>query len=181
MENSTKDYPRYRHIQIMMHWLSAIAILIIIVLPLTRDFWAPLLGGMGNLFMLHKSFAVLVFILTIARIVINIKLGVPETLPANERLLRAASNGVQKSIYLLLLALPISGFLMSGNGINFFNVATIPVLNLSAEVKSAAHTFHIWGGYVIIALILLHAVAALFHHYIQKDNVLNSMLLRRKG
>ncbi|WP_392565188.1 cytochrome b [Utexia brackfieldae] len=181
MESSISHLPRYHHIQILIHWLSALLIIFIIVLPLSRNFWAPLFGGISQVFMLHKSLSVIVFMMTIVRIVVNIKLGVPEVLPANAHLLRLAANSTQKLLYLLLLMLPISGFLMGAKGINFFNIWLIPAMDLSSETMAIAHTSHIWGAYIMIALILLHAVAALFHHYIKKDNVLNSMRMRREG
>ena len=49
---------RYSPSQIALHWLSAVAVLLIIALPYGADFFAGLLGGKGNVFTLHKSLGV---------------------------------------------------------------------------------------------------------------------------
>ncbi|QIQ22007.1 cytochrome b [Zophobihabitans entericus] len=168
--------PKYSPLQMFIHWLSAILVILVITLPLMKGVLADSFGGMGNLFMIHKSLGVLIFFITICRIVVIIRQGVPEVLAKHQKLQRILSKAVQGMIYLLLLVLPLSGYLMSSRTISFFGLFTINGLNLPASLQSFLHSVHIFSAYLIIALILLHILAALYHHYWCKDNVLRSML-----
>ncbi len=69
---------RYSPSQIALHWLSAVAVLLIIALPYGADFFAGLLGGKGNVFTLHKSLGVAVLLLTLTRLALRRVQGVPE-------------------------------------------------------------------------------------------------------
>lgn len=62
---------RYSPSQIALHWLSAVAVLLIIALPYGADFFAGLLGGKGNVFTLHKSLGVAVLLLTLTRLALR--------------------------------------------------------------------------------------------------------------
>lgn len=171
-----KTYPKYSSLQIFVHWLTALCVIAAIVLPLLKNILAEPLGGMANLFMIHKSLGVLIFFITIWRIILIIKKGIPEVLPKHEKLQRIVSKSVQGIIYILLLVLPLSGYLMSARAINFFGILTINGIELPANLHSFAHSAHIVSAYFIIALVLLHIAGALYHHYWVKDDVLRAML-----
>jgi cytochrome b561 len=84
------------------------------------------------------------------------------------------------TFYLLIFALPMSGWLMSsasGLPVSFFGLFVLP--DLVSPNESLRHFFqliHEWLGYAIIALICLHVAAALKHHFINKDDIMRRML-----
>ncbi|WP_392562393.1 cytochrome b [Orbus sturtevantii] len=174
-----KNYPQYSTKQKWIHWLTAILVFLAILLPLLRGSLAQYLSGMANLFVLHKSLGIMVFILTVWRIIVIIKQGIPEVQPKHEKLQRILSKSVQGIIYLLLLILPLSGYLMSSRDIHFLGFITLPALTLPNGVYGVFHSVHIIGAYLLIFLLCLHVLAAFYHHLWVKDNVLKSMLPSR--
>lgn len=174
-----KKSPQYSVKQKTIHWLTAILVFIIIVFPLMRTSVAQYVGGMGTLFTIHKSFGVMIFFITLWRIYVIIKQGVPEVLPKDERLQRIVSKSVQGILYLLLLILPLSGYLMSSRPLNFLGIISIPAIEMPNTFYVFFHSVHIITAYALIALIALHMFAALYHHFWVKDKVLKSMLPER--
>ena len=78
----------------------------------------------------------------------------------------------------------ITGYLIStadGRGIEVFELITIPAYGAIIEnQEDIAGLVHKWLAYLLIALASLHALAALKHHFIDKDNTLNRMIGKRQ-
>ncbi len=99
------------------------------------------------------------------------------------------------SLYALLLAMPITGYLGNGAGVDY-GVFQIPAFRSTALSDWALETFGItyaqWdsffdtvhyrvvGPYVLSAFVLVHVGAALYHHFVRRDDVLVRMLPGRK-
>ncbi len=98
---------RYSPSQIALHWLSAVAVLLIIALPYGADFFAGLLGGKGNVFTLHKSLGVAVLLLTLTRLALRRVQGVPDTLEGNPDWQRAAAKAGHFLLYAVLIVMPL--------------------------------------------------------------------------
>lgn len=107
---------RYSPSQIALHWLSAVAVLLIIALPYGADFFAGLLGGKGNVFTLHKSLGVAVLLLTLTRLALRRVQGVPDTLEGNPDWQRAAAKAGHFLLYAVLMEGGIS-FVTGGSGV----------------------------------------------------------------
>ncbi|CAD5108489.1 cytochrome b [Zestomonas carbonaria] len=170
---------RYSPTQITLHWLSAILVLVIIALPYGSDLFAGLLGGAGGVFTLHKSLGLLVLLLTVLRLLVRTRDGAPQLLPADARLNQLAAKAGHALLYLLLLLMPLSGLLFGKRPLNLFWLVEIPPLPLSDAVREVAKTFHVTAQYLLFALILGHAGAAIWHHRVRRDNVLRAMLPAR--
>ena len=88
---------------------------------------------------------------------------------------------VRFALYLSLFAVPLAGWLALSSLTGSFTVLSfnLPLLNslLGAEYIGGLHEFL---GSFFIAIAGLHACAALMHHFIFKDNVLKSMLIRKR-
>lgn len=137
-----------------------------------------------SLYFWHKATGVLVLGLVALRVVwrfYNPAPPLPKEMPLWQVL---ASKCTHVVLYTFMLASPISGFVMSafsGHPINFYGLFTIPPLRAKGGVESYfAHEAHWMFGYVWIALLSLHIGAALYHHYLCRDNVLRRMLPIRK-
>jgi cytochrome b561 len=79
---------------------------------------------------------------------------------------------------------PVLGLLNTnarGRRVDFYFLGELPALvgpdKVFAKPAMAAHEF---GAYLLVALVALHAVAALFHHFVRRDNVLDAMLPGRR-
>ena len=99
-------------------------------------------------------------------------------------------------LYFLMIAMPVSGYFGNGGGVNycFFRIdgfRRTPIgswilesLDLTWEQWQAPFDyFHygLVGPYILWVLISIHVVAALYHHFIEKDDVLTNMLPNKKA
>ena len=128
---------------------------------------------------MHKSFGLVILALVLMRLgwrLINVSPKDPEGTPAMQSLMAHAMHWV---LYALMLAQPLAGILMSqaaGFPISFFGLFNLPVL-LDKD-PSMAEFFRGAHGTVWILLVLAiigHVGAALYHHVIEKDDVLKRM------
>lgn len=86
---------------------------------------------------------------------------------------------VHVALYGLMIAMPIGGWLIlsaSGTPIPLWGLSMPPLIAPSKALAEQIKELHEIGGKIGYGLIGLHAAAALFHHYIQKDNTLRRML-----
>ncbi|WP_132655957.1 cytochrome b, partial [Pseudomonas aeruginosa] len=121
---------RYSPSQIALHWLSAVAVLLIIALPYGADFFAGLLGGKGNVFTLHKSLGVAVLLLTLTRLALRRVQGVPDTLEGNPDWQRAAAKAGHFLLYAVLIVMPLSGMLAGKRPLDLFWLVQIGPFDL---------------------------------------------------
>lgn len=163
-----------------LHWLIAALILallavgmVMVELPRSpRYFWV---------YDLHKSLGLAVLALMLLRLGWRLYAGAPRPVPGTSAAQHLLAQGVHLAIYVLALALPISGWLYdSASGLRamkFFGAFTVPKLvSPDLALKNLAHAVHEWGAWLLIALIVLHAGGALIHHLVQRDRTLSRML-----
>lgn len=135
---------------------------------------------------LHKSFGITVLLLAVLRIVWRMAHTPPATPvdgPVWQRLAASVTHGL---LYLLMFALPITGWVMvSASPLNIDTVLfgvipwphlpVLPTLDSRESVAHLFHTLHEQSGHILIAMLLLHIGAALKHHLIDRDGVLLRM------
>ena len=168
----------------LLHWLVATCVLttVPVAIAMKRVAAGP---AQDFLFNFHKSLGVLILILMVLRLINRFVRGAPMPEPTIEPWQRALSSAVHGLIYVLLLALPVVGFIANNfyaAPLPFFGLFTLPPL--FPENKALAETlfgYHALAGWILIGLVLMHVSGALFHHYIRGDNVLRRMLARALG
>jgi cytochrome b561 len=130
---------------------------------------------------LHETLGLGVFALVAMRLIWRMVDTHPDP-PQVSRWMGIASKAVHWALYLLLFAVPltaIAGAWLEGHPLTLLAGVTIPpLLGLSHEVGAGIATLHGWLGDVLLWLAGLHAIGALYHHYVLKDGVLASMLPR---
>ena len=138
-----------------------------------------------QLYSWHKWAGVTVFALVLVRLAWRIAHrppALPAHMPAIERL---AAHAGHHLLYVLMLAIPLSGWLMSSaKGFQTVWFGVLPLPDLLAKDKALGNlleTVHFVLNYTLIAVLLGHVGAALKHHFIDRDDVLIRMLPRRKG
>jgi cytochrome b561/polyisoprenoid-binding protein YceI len=133
-----------------------------------------------KLYGLHKSFGVTVLILVTLRIIWHIKSRRPKAVDTLPRRDQIAAAIMHYFLYALMIAMPLSGWLMSsayGRSVSFFGLFTLPdLIGKDVEVGKILSSRHALIGYIIMGAVALHAGAALWHHFIKKDIVLKRML-----
>lgn len=189
---------RYTAVAIVLHW--AIAFAIALMIPL--GFWmheAAEDGGGAELYtayQLHKSIGLTVLALSLVRLVwrlINPPPPLPEHMPGWERFVAKATHW---AFYVLIIALPLTGWLYVSAGwsihddsplpvpTRWFGLFTVPHLfnltqasaDLREEIAETAMAAHFYLAWTTVGLAALHVAAALKHHVINRDEVLAHMV-----
>ena len=163
-----------------LHWITVILVFIQIVLG---HIGADLPLGMQRLIILsrHKSVGMTIFMLVILRIIWRLINKVPELPPNMTRLNRSIALITHWSFYILLVCMPIAGWISSSASnlsVSWFGLFTWPdLVEPDKHLADIAKTTHIFLSWVLVSLITLHILAALKHHFIDKDNILLRMLI----
>lgn len=166
------------------HWWTAALVAIQIPIGFSMVYRGPTLkiwdGITNGLYNTHKLLGIVIFFLVIARLGYRLRQGAPADEPSIERWQKAAAHATHWSLYLLLLVVPIGGYV----GISLYpalDVFGIPLPSItSADQAAAARIFFLhWVGAVLILLLVgAHVSGALFHYFVRKDGVLQRMWLR---
>lgn len=165
------------------HWLMAALILTQLVLGLAAASWR-LSPAKLELFVWHKSLGVLLLALFVLRVLWRLAdaaPALPAGLPAWERAAARASHAL---LYLLMAALPLTGWVVSSaSGIPFRIFWRIPLPPIAPPDEALAQLAAQVHGALALALVLLlaaHVGAALRHHFIRHNAVLARMLPARR-
>jgi len=170
---------RYTPAAIALHWIVALLILANLALGLyTVDL--PLSPAKLRNFSYHKWIGVTVFMLAAARLLWRLghaPPALPAAMPAWERRTAGFTHAL---LYFLFFAAPITGWLFSSAaGFQTVYLGVVPIPDLLSKDKALADALklaHKSINYTLAAVIVLHAAAALKHHFIDKDDVLRRML-----
>ena len=176
----SRDLPtRYGAVAQTFHWLIAALIVTQFTLAYLAD---DLPLGVHKLALLarHKSFGMTVLMLAILRLLWRLKNPPPLLPPGMTPLERSLARATHIAFYVLLLAMPLTGWLLSSAknySVSWFGVFTWP--NLIAQNETAfdvLRTTHHILSYALLTIAVLHILAALKHHFWHKDPVLLRML-----
>lgn len=163
-----------------LHWLIALG-----VIGLATVGWT--MKGMPNspdkiqIYALHKSIGLTLFALVLVRLAwrlfVDTRPELPATMPRWERRAAAVSHVL---LYVVLLAMPLSGWLFNSAAnfpLKWFKLFSVPSLSgPDPALKAFAGLAHLTIFWLIAALVTIHVAAALKHHFIDRDNVLTRML-----
>ena len=171
---------KYDIIAMGLHWL--IAGLVIFMLIFGEDLMRGEDGGGTSAPSLHVSIGVSILVLSILRLVwrlMNPPPAYPVSMAPWERM---ASKSLVVVFYALLIGIPLTGWLAMPKllsehaamaGIRAFGAFPLPTApSLGLPMKSV----HAIGSNLMIALLALHVLAALKHHFINRDEILRRML-----
>lgn len=129
---------------------------------------------------IHKSVGILLLIFMVFRLVWRAMQRSPEPVAEHKPWERSLAHAMHWVLYLLIFAIIGAGYLIStadGRGISVFNWFEVPSLGaLFDQQEDIAGLVHEWLAYGVIALALLHALAAIKHHFLDRDGTLKRML-----
>jgi len=127
----------------------------------------------------HKSLGVLILVLVLLRLAWRLVNAMPRDLEGVSAIQNRIAHIVHGLLYVLMLAQPITGVLMSqaaGYPVKFFGLFELPML--LDKSRALAEFFHGAHGvvWILLALVVIaHAGAALYHHFVLKDDMLRRM------
>jgi cytochrome b561 len=179
----------YGSVAKFLHWLMVLWIVTayLVIIWLTWDHTEGLIPGLNY----HKAIGFTILVPLVFRVawrLVNPPPKLPEGLP---RWQVRASHFSHFLLYFLLFAMPISGYFGNFVGVDYgiFKVPAFWQTDMANWIFETFgitpqqwdvffDTFHyrIVGPYIFPVVILAHAGAAFYHHYVQKDDVLRRML-----
>jgi len=170
---------RYGAVAITIHWLTALAILGMLVSGLVASNIAddaaklPLLRG-------HAIMGSLVGVLTLFRVLWRLAFDKrPQDAPGLSRLQKGASHAVHYGLYLVILIMVASGIgtlVLTGANLQLFGAAPLPFPDFTLAPPMTVHGIL---ARVLIALAIGHIGAALWHQFVRRDHLLARMGLGR--
>jgi cytochrome b561 len=169
----TNSADRYGLVSRFLHWSMALLILAMIgvgAYMTDLDKEDPL---RAQLYTMHKEIGVTILVLAVLRI-LWILASRPPVLPAAlhrwEVILAKSTTGL---LYLLMLATPIVGFLMTNTGgkpVSYFGLFDLPLLiGENHDLHEILEEVHGFLAFTILALVGLHTLGAIKHRFIDKD------------
>ena len=180
---------RYGSVAMGFHWVIALLVLANIALGL---YMADLPRGdpaKFAIFQIHKSIGLSVLMLSVARVIWRLVNPVPPLPRGMSPVLRIAARISHFLLYFLIVFIPLTGWILVsasplGNGTLYFGLFTWPNLPFFAgmsraalrpyhELFSNAHVLLAWSA---IVLLPIHVGAALYHHFLRRDDVLKRMV-----
>jgi cytochrome b561 len=174
---------RYSNTAIFLHWLMALMVLGLIAVGfyMTNQRASP---SVFKLYMTHKSVGLTVLALVLVRLLWRWRVS-PPPLPPMPSWQRTASRVSHGLLYLLMLLMPLSGWLMnsaSGTPMRYFSWFKVPqLIARNPEQLALWKTVHNVAAIALCALIAIHLLAAIKHHFIDKDGLLYRMLPTRRA
>ena len=169
---------RYSTPAIVLHWL--VALLIFVAFPLgVYMHELPLSPGKLKLYSYHKWIGITLLMLVALRVTWRLT-HTPPPLPADMAAWqRRASQAVHGLLYLLMIAIPLSGWLMSsakGFPTVWFGVLPLPdLVEKNRELGDLLAGVHQALNFALLALVIMHVGAALQHHFIERRPFLQRM------
>lgn len=181
---------RYTSIAIILHWLIAVAILINVALAWSADYLPD--GDVRFVIDTHKSIGITVLGLAMLRLLWRFSHPQPPFDPLHARWERRLAHVVHGLLYVLLFALPLSGWLHDSawkdaatHPMSLFGLIPWPrihaIVTIEPTRKEALHTLfgnlHTWCGYILYGLVALHVGGALKHQFWDRRPALRRMWL----
>ncbi len=169
---------RYNPISVVFHWLmAAIIVATWSIAIVVSDM--PLSPARITGYSWHKWLGVTVFFLVLLRLVWRATHPAPQLEIKMPVWQERAMQLTHFALYLLMIVIPLVGWLMSsakGYTVNYFGLFELP--DLLSKDKALGHQLkdlHEYLADVLVALVSLHVLAALKHQFIDRDGLLSRM------
>ena len=169
----------YGWLAIILHWLVAVAVIGLFAL----GFWMVELSYYDDWYRrapdIHRSIGVLLFAVVVLRLVWRWVNPSPRPLPNHQRWEVVSAHLTHLLLYVLMFVAMISGYLITtadGSAIQVFGWFEVP--SVTGQIKGMediAGTIHYWATWALVVLAGVHALAALKHHLVDRDDTLRRM------
>lgn len=169
----------YNKAIIALHWLMAALMLAVYAFIELRELFPKGSDPRETMKALHFMFGLSILLLVLPRIGMRLLGAEPAITPQPPAWQQASAKLVHLLLYLFMLAMPLLGWLTlsaAGKPIPFFGLHLPALIGEDKELAKFIKEIHATIGEIGYYLIGLHALAALYHHYVQRDNTLSRML-----
>lgn len=176
IKNTTE---RYGAVAQALHWLMALAMIGMVALGFYMASLDPKVDTFKyGLYGIHKSLGITILILAALRLswrFVNVQPPLPQDMGAAQK---TGAKGAHWALYALMFAMPLGGWVMSsagGHPVSLWGLELPAIVDKNKELGGLAKALHFWGGWALVVVISLHFAAALYHHFVRKDDVLKRM------
>ena len=190
MNNQRNLFPRWENtpqgyglVAIALHWVIAIMVLGLFSLGLWMTDLTYYHAGYKWAPEMHKGFGSLLFVLMVLRLtwrMANVSPQLERSIPPWQRRLAEWNH---RTLYGLLFILMLSGYLIStadGRPLDVFGVIQVPAtISTLPKQEDVAGLWHQYLAWILMGFILVHTLAALKHHFINRDRTLKKNALQR--
>lgn len=174
---------RFGWVSIINHWTVALVFLSLLCLGFYLDFVGDGRGVRGPWMGVHKAVGVLLLALALWRIMWRLIQGFPKDIAPMPLWQELSAKLVHWVLLFSIIAMPISGILLSlysERAINVLGLFIIPAQPENELISSIAYVVHEVLSYAVSLTILMHVGAVIKHHVIDKDDTLRRMLKPKK-
>ncbi|TIC82287.1 cytochrome b [Crenobacter intestini] len=165
------------------HWLTFAALLVVLAMTQLRELFDKQSEARVEIWQWHISFGILVFLLTVPRLVWRLGSRVPDISPTPTRLDMLLAHVTHWTLYALLLITPLFGLwsLQAGDAtVHFFGLSLPQLFGVDDALSHNLKEIHGTLGGTVFWLAVLHVAAALWHHWRLKDDTLTRMAGRER-
>lgn len=175
---------RYNSLSIALHWTMLVLLVGVYACMELREFYPKGSDIREGLKSWHFMLGLTVLTLVIVRVAVRLTRPAPAITPAQPKWQRWLARAVHLLLYALMIGMPIAGWIIlsaSGKTIPFFGLSLPPLVGENKALAGQVKELHETAAGIGYYLIAFHAAAALFHHYVIKDDTLRRMLPSRKS
>ncbi len=162
----------------IMHWVMTVLILTLLAVGLYMTSLPNDYPGKFDIYAMHKSFGIIALALVLLRLILrmsNVVPALPIQINARDTKLH---NSTVLLLYVGMLIVPIAGYVMSvasGRQVSVFGWPVPSLLQADPGLATLAHTIHVNGWYILLAVIVLHLAGNTKHYLVEKVNLLSRM------
>lgn len=170
---------RYGSLSIGIHWLILLLFIAVYACIELRALYPKGSDLREELKTWHFMLGMLIFLMVWPRLVVSLSGSTPLIHPESVYWQQLLAKLMQLALYVLMIVMPLSGWLLlsaSGKPIPFFGLQLPALISENKDLAKLIKDIHETVGTAGYYLIGLHAAAALYHHFIKRDNTLIRML-----
>ncbi|CAJ0701106.1 Cytochrome b561 [Ralstonia edaphis] len=174
------DHGAYAKPAIALHWIVALLIFAAFGLGLYMTDIPGFTPTKLKLFSYHKWIGITVLIFAVLRVLWRLTHPAPTPVPGMPKWQHAAAEAAHVGLYLLILAVPLTGYLLSvaaGVKVVYLGLWELPMpFDKSDALKDVFSMAHEWLNWTMAAIVVVHILAALKHHVVDRDGTLRRMV-----
>lgn len=170
---------KFGRVAILFHWVMAVGVIAAVAFGLGTVYIDDTRTSRSAL-AVHQTIGFVMMLLAFGRLYWRLTHKPPAPIAGLPRGQRIAASITHGTLYLFLLGMPLSGYIglaARGRPIEVFGLFELPLLApRSFDLSANAQSLHYYAQFAMYAIVALHVLAALYHHFIVKDDVLRRML-----
>lgn len=174
---------RYGTLSIGLHWLMLLLLIAVYASINLRGLYPKGSDPREALKVWHFMLGLCVFVLVSIRLYARLSAPTPSITPEPAAWQNLSAKVMHAALYALMIGMPLLGWLLlsaSGKPIPFFGLELPALIGKNKELADSMKEIHETIGTAGYYLVGIHAAAALYHHYIKRDNTLVRILPQRE-